>query len=133
MPAPQHPNDGQTQYTGQRDGEIPGSEPTIIELLYVEDCPSVAHVLLRIERILKQAAIPGDIVLRQIADPDQARHERFLGSPSIRVAGHDIEPGAESRTDYGIKCRLYPSSTGTSGQPPERWLHGALLALPADF
>jgi hypothetical protein len=26
----------------------------------------------------------------------------FLGSPSIRVNGHDIEPGAEKRRDHGL-------------------------------
>jgi hypothetical protein len=47
--------------------------------------------------------------------PTQAEEERFLGSPSVRVEGVDIEPGAGERTDFGLKCRLYRTSEGQSG------------------
>lgn len=50
----------------------------------------------------------------------------FLGSPSIRVDGRDIEPGAQARTDYVLSCRLYRTEDGTSGQPDERLLRDAL-------
>jgi hypothetical protein len=40
--------------------------------------------------------------------------------------GHDIEPGANQRTDYGMKCRLNRTTTGLSGQPEEKWLQAAL-------
>ena len=42
--------------------------------------------------------------------------------------GRDIEPGAESRTDYGMKCRLYRSGAGASGEVPEALTHARGLA-----
>ena len=66
------------------------------------------------------------IVQRRVETPEEAEAVRFLGSPSVRVDGRDIEPGAESRTDFGMKCRLYRSPTGRSGVPPHEWIERAL-------
>lgn len=44
----------------------------------------------------------------------------------LRVNGHDIEPDAEQPTDYGMKCLLYRTSSGLSGEPPEEWLGTAI-------
>lgn len=51
---------------------------------------------------------------------------RFLGSPTVRVNGRDVEPGAEERTDYVLACRVYRGEAGFSGQPDERWVREAL-------
>lgn len=60
------------------------------------------------------SAHDAEITQRRIETPEEADELRFLGSPSVRVDGRDIEPGAESRIDYGMKCRLYRSPTGLS-------------------
>ena len=52
--------------------------------------------------------------------------ERFLGSSTLRVDGVDIDPGAGERTDYGLKCRLYPTEEGLRGAPPDVWVIHAL-------
>ena len=51
---------------------------------------------------------------------------RFLGSPTVRVNGRDVEPGADDRDDYVFSCRIYRNQGGVSGQPDERWLRAAL-------
>jgi hypothetical protein len=61
-------------------------------------------------------------VVQNIQDDDEAQHERFLGSPTIRVDGRDIDPGAAERTDYGLKCRIYQTDTGLGGMPPDEWI-----------
>jgi hypothetical protein len=33
------------------------------------------------------------------------------------VDGHDIEPDADRRRDYGMKCRLYQTPQGLTGAP----------------
>jgi hypothetical protein len=70
--------------------------------------------------------IAANIDLRRIDDDDAARRERFLGSPTVRVDGHDVEPGAEHRTDFGMTCRIYQTANGQSGQPDEEWIRAAL-------
>jgi len=65
---------------------------------------------------------------RRVDSAAEAEQARFLGSPSVRVNGVDVEPGADQRNDFGLKCRLYRSSEGQSGLPPQRWIADALDA-----
>jgi len=50
---------------------------------------------------------------------------RFLGSPSVRVNGVDIEPGREEDSPF-FGCRTYTVAGKTVGVPPEMWLVDAL-------
>lgn len=59
--------------------------------------------------------------------PETAVAQRFLGSPSIRVNGRDVEPAAADRLDFVYSCRVYRTESGLVGQPPERLLREALL------
>lgn len=79
-----------------------------------------------LRELLAREGSPAEIDLRRITDDAAAQRERFLGSPTVRVNGRDVEPDAEQRTDYGMKCRLYRTTAGLSGQPQEEWLRAAL-------
>jgi hypothetical protein len=70
--------------------------------------------------------VGADLALRRVDTPNQAEAERFLGSPTVRVDGTDIDPGAAERVDYGIKCRLYRFEGRQSPTPPEEWIRAAL-------
>ena len=98
----------------------------LLEVLYFDGCPNHAPAQALVERIGAELRVDVEIKLVNVFDPDTAVRERFLGSPSIRVDGRDIEPGAETRTDYVLACRVYHTDHGTSGQPDERWLRDAL-------
>lgn len=93
-----------------------------VELLYFDGCPGYAELLPR----LRELAQGYELELRAVETPEQAERERFLGSPSVRVDGVDIEPGAATRDDFGMKCRLYRTEEGQSHAPPERWIRSAL-------
>ena len=97
-----------------------------IEVLYFDGCPNHEALLPRLHEILARTGVSAEIDLRRIASDDAAQRERFLGSPTVRINGRDVEPEAERRTDYGLKCRLYRASTGLSGQPEEELLQAAL-------
>jgi hypothetical protein len=97
-----------------------------IELLYFDGCPNHESVLAHLRELLDRSHRPADVVLRRIDDDEAAQRERFLGSPTVRIDGRDIEPGADKRDDYGIKCRLYATPAGISGMPPDDWLLRAL-------
>ena len=97
-----------------------------IELLYFDGCPNHEALLPRLREIVSDSGISAEIDLRRVTDDATARRERFLGSPTVRVDGRDVESGAELRTDYGMKCRLYRTATGLSGQPDEESLRAAL-------
>jgi hypothetical protein len=97
-----------------------------IELLYFDGCPNREPLLSRLRELVAASGMSTAIEMRRITDDAAARQERFLGSPTVRVNGHDVEPGADLRTDYGMKCRLYRTANGLSGQPHQDWLQAAL-------
>ncbi len=97
-----------------------------IELLYFDGCPSYEALLPKLRKLLEREGIEDEIDLRQVEALDAAEDENFLGSPTVRIDGKDVEPGADRRDDFGLKCRLYRSSEGTSGLPPESWLVEAI-------
>lgn len=97
-----------------------------IQVLYFDGCPSHAALLPRLREIVAELDVDADIELRHIETLDQAERELFLGSPTVRIDGADIEPDAEDRTDFGLKCRLYRSAGNSSGLPPEQVLRAAI-------
>jgi hypothetical protein len=96
-----------------------------VEILYFEDCPNHEAARALVERVAAELRLDPVVRLVEVPDTDAACELRFLGSPTIRVEGHDVEPGAEERTDYVFACRVYHGA-GFSGQPDERWLRQAL-------
>ena len=98
----------------------------LVEVLYFDGCPNHPKAQALVERVSADLGLSVELQLVNVADPDTAARERFLGSPSIRVDGHDIQPGAQTRTDYALSCRVYHTDDGPSGQPDERWLRDAL-------
>jgi hypothetical protein len=97
-----------------------------VELLYLDGCPSRAAFLPRLRELLAQAEADVAVEQRRVESDAAAWRERFLGSPTLRVDGVDVDPGAGDRTDYGVKCRLYPTSEGLRGAPPGEWVLNAL-------
>ena len=96
-----------------------------IELLYFDGCPGTALVPL----LRGSASGRGNrrrAELRPVETAEDAERERFLGSPTLRIDGVDVEPDVAARDDFGLKCRLYRSDEGQSGVPPEAWVRGAL-------
>jgi len=103
-----------------------------IEVLYFDGCPSTDAFLARLRDLLAQLGATDRLELHRVETLGDAERERFLGSPSVRVDGHDIEPGADERTDYGLKCRVYRTESGMQGEPPTDWVLAA-LGLAASF
>lgn len=101
-----------------------------VEVLYFNGCPSTDAFLPRLRDVLAQLGATDRLRLRRVETIGDAARERFLGSPTVRVDGSDIEPGADARTDYGLKCRLYRTESGMQGEPPVDWVLAA-LGLPA--
>jgi hypothetical protein len=99
-----------------------------IELLYFEGCPSHEAFLPRLRELLDEAGVDATVRLIHVRTHADAVRERFLGSPTLRVAGADVDPDAAGRRDYGLTCRLYPTSEGLRGAPPDAWVLSALRA-----
>jgi glutaredoxin len=98
-----------------------------IEVLTFAGCPHAQQALELVERIVAELELEASIRHVDVSDLEQAEAHRFLGSPTIRVNGRDIEPGIGERTDYTLACRIYRTETGANGEPDEHWLRHALF------
>ena len=103
-----------------------------IELLYFDGCPSYEAFLPRLHELLAQAGVNAPVLERRVETDEAAQRERFLGSPTLRIAGVDVEPGARQRADYGLKCRLYSTPDGLRGTPTDEWVLDALTRLTGE-
>ena len=97
-----------------------------IELLYFDGCPSHEALLPTLRELLAVEGIEDGIELRRVETAEDAERQRFLGSPTVRIDGEDVEPGAVEREDFGLKCRLYRTAAGLEPVPPDEWIRKAL-------
>jgi hypothetical protein len=99
----------------------------LVEILYFDGCPNHHPALALVERVSRELGIEAEIRLVNVPDQESARRVRFLGSPTIRVDGRDVDPYADERNDYALACRVFRTDAGVVGQPDERWIRSALV------
>ncbi len=95
-----------------------------IELLYLDGCPNVVATVDRLTAALKESGFSLTISKISVKDEEAAEELRFLGSPSVRINGLDIEPSARQRTSFGVMCRTYH---GSGGVPSENLIRSAIV------
>jgi hypothetical protein len=97
-----------------------------IEILYFSGCPNHHPSVDRVRKILRQETASADLVEVEIKDAAMAQVMSFLGSPSIRIDGCDIEPAARSSQAFAMGCRVYADQSGLAGVPPVEWIRAAV-------
>jgi copper chaperone CopZ len=97
-----------------------------IEVLYFSGCPNHVQAVERVREALRDEGLRGEIVEIEVSDPESAQRMKFLGSPSIRVDGLDIESEARSATKFGVMCRTYADGGRQSGLPSREMIRAAL-------
>jgi len=102
-----------------------------VEILYFDGCPNHEAARALVERIAVELRVEPQIDLVDVPDAAAAAQLRFLGSPTVRVDGRDVEPGADERGDFVFACRVYPAERGFSGQPDPGWVREALSKAAA--
>lgn len=103
-----------------------------VELLFWEGCPSHPRALADLRAAMADLGLdPSAVVLREIETHKQARAQRFVGSPTIRIDGIDVQPPREE--PYGLTCRVYHRRDGrVSPTPDPEDVRDALRAAIAD-
>lgn len=104
--------------------------PPTIELLYFDGCPNHETFLPHLRHLLHDHGINAPVTFLRIENDDDARTHRFLGSPTLRVNGLDVEPAALDRHSYALQCRRYSTRNGPTGTPSDRWILDALIENP---
>ena len=78
-----------------------------IDVLYFDDCPHHLPTVERINMILREEGSSAEVREIRVPSAEAAQQAKFLGSPTVRVNGIDIEPAAQDRKDFGLMCRRY--------------------------
>ena len=98
-----------------------------IEFFYWEDCPSYRNALARLEAILIQTGIEEKVNRFEVNTDEEAKNHAFLGSPTIRINGSDIDPDGAKEQRVGLSCRIYHEDDGrVTPLPPEKIIREAL-------
>ncbi|MFR9777253.1 thioredoxin family protein [Micromonospora sp. MS34] len=98
----------------------------MIEVLYFDGCPNHEGLEEHLRSLLAVAGFDTPITSRRIDSDEQAQREHFVGSPTIRINGVDVDPTLSGREDYGLMCRVYQTEHGLRGTPPDAWILDAL-------
>jgi hypothetical protein len=97
-----------------------------IELYYFGGCPSFQPTLSLLQQVLDEEGVQTTVQTIPVESEESAKKYRFLGSPSLRVDGEDIEPEARTATDFGMKCRIYDNEGVTGGVPSKSKIREAI-------
>ena len=105
-----------------------------LEILYFPDCPNYLPAVEHVQKALREEHASAEIKHVAVLDAATARATRFLGSPSIRINGVDVEPSARSGGAPDMCCRTYGAGNGPKGAPSIELIRAAIreLAKPGE-
>jgi hypothetical protein len=89
-----------------------------VEVLWWEGCPSLPETLDDLRRVLREEGVQAEPQLVEVLSDEQARSERFPGSPTIRLDGEDIAPPDEGEP-FSLTCRVYRLRDGRVSPSPD--------------
>ena len=75
--------------------------------------PHVRAAVALVKQVARYTAVEVDLRLVDVPDAAAAVERRFLGSPTVRVEGRDVEPGSDDRDDLALACRVYQAPEDT--------------------
>ncbi|MDP9207422.1 MAG: hypothetical protein M3O65_02785 [Actinomycetota bacterium] len=99
----------------------------MIEVLHVEHCPNFPAAVALVQRVAAELALDAEVRTTMIGDQAAAERAWFVGSPTVRVDGRDVDPEGELAAEYTLDCRLYWHEHRLAGHPQERSVRDALL------
>jgi hypothetical protein len=97
-----------------------------VEVLVFEGCPNVEATLAQVRTAIAATNEPADLKIVHVESDEAAVRLRFLGSPTVRVDGIDVDASAGDRDDYGLQCRIYAIDGHLHGVPSAESVASAL-------
>ena len=89
-----------------------------VELLFWAGCPSYPRALEELHAAMADVGLdPSSVRVREVATDEDAEREGFVGSPTIRVGGRDIQPPQDE--PVGLTCRIYHRRDGRLSPLPD--------------
>ncbi len=98
----------------------------VVEILAFAGCPHVEQARSNVRKALGHEGLSSEIREIEVNTHELALSQRFLGSPSVRVNGVDVEDAASTRSDYGLMCRTYSVGAESFGFPGVEMIRSAI-------
>jgi hypothetical protein len=83
-----------------------------IQFLYYKDCPSHEEALQRLREAIQEEGVHSNVRVINVETIEQAERLHFVGSPTIIIDGHDIDPPHNASARYALTCRAYTLEDG---------------------
>jgi hypothetical protein len=93
--------------------------PPRVELLFWDGCPSHPQALADLRAAMAGLGLdPETVEVREVETDRRAEDTRFVGSPTIRIDGADVDPPPD-REPFGLTCRVYRLRDGRYSPTPD--------------
>jgi hypothetical protein len=102
----------------------------VVEVLVTRNCPQEDAAINLVGIAANAVGVRPRVELIEISDLDQAEQHDFVGSPTIRVNGRDVDPPAID-APTSLSCRHYETGHGHSAVPDVEQLRASLLDAAA--
>ncbi len=103
-----------------------------VEVLYFKGCPNHQPTVERVRQALAAMRVAVPVEEVEVKDAATAQAVGFIGSPSVRVNGLDIEADARCGQPFGFGCRTCLEAGLRSGVPSLELVRKALAEAHAN-
>lgn len=97
-----------------------------VEVFFFSGCPNHLPAVVRVREVLDKEGMFAEMEEVEVQDIESAERIGFLGSPTVRINGLDVEPTARSSRAFGLMCRTYVYQGKQAGVPPVEWIQAAV-------
>lgn len=102
-----------------------------IEFLYSKSTGRTAQAEEALRLAIESTDPTIEVTYTEVTDSEDARDKKFLGSPSIRVDGIDVEYGDREPDEYQAGTRYYNTPEGWKPYPHARLIANTILEMQA--
>ncbi len=76
--------------------------PRKVLILNSAGCVNTPPAVARIQAVAARLGLQVELLFETVQSEEQAVALRFLGSPTIQIAGRDLDPAARASTSFGF-------------------------------
>lgn len=102
-----------------------------VQLFYFDQCPSYVQALENLKEALRLEHMTHTVEMIPVEDDADAHAKRFIGSPTVRIDGVDVEGPEADERGYGFGCRVYSAGSAMTGWPSIEQIRQALRRTAA--
>jgi len=73
-----------------------------VEILYAPGCSHLRKARARLVAVAEEEGVAISVTETTVETAEEAQQRRFPGSPTVRVEGRDVDPGAEALELFGL-------------------------------